>query len=658
MDGRDGSLGHGPSYAWWTWFSKALVCVLVLTVGATWPLSAQSATLEGTLGVAWGDPEPGSEVPARLAFHLTEDDGTTTELELSSSLVALNGGPDQLSGRRVEVILSGAPTADGEAAVVAALRVLASEPGPAGPEPLAVIGSQPWVSILCKFADDPDEPKDLAFFQGMYGSDPGQLDHYWREVSYDNIDVVGSLAVDWVVMAEDRETYIPPGEDAKLSDLFNDCTAAANPFVDFSNGGTGGFEGINMMFNDVLDCCAWGGTRFATLDGVSKVWRTTWEPPWGYADEAVMGHEMGHGFGLPHSNNSDGDSSPYDSPWDVMSAAFNYTVSDPTYGKLGKHTIAFHKDMLGWIAPTEKFEVVLPGVYSLTLDHVAAASTDEFRMATIPIDEWRYYSVEAREQVGNYDGNLPGNAVLIFEIDPFRSEDAWLVDDDVPPASFSDNEGVMWKVGETFEDLANEIQVSVQGTAPNGFDVTISYGVPPVLNSSPSSLDFDMVNVGNSATLELQLVNDSPGPQTAAVVSMVLSETVNFTLDPNAGSQPCGTTAPQLAEGEFCTVEVTFAPTSEAAFDEELAVLSNAAAEPLSIPLEGTSVPCVFAEHVVLEGEIVTDTRTEAACDTLTAGPSYSIEAPGDVTLRAGGRVTLRDGFSVGSGASLTVENF
>ena len=33
-----------------------------------------------------------------------------------------------------------------------------------------------------------------------------------------------------------------------------------------------------------------------------------------------------------------------------MSAAFNYTVSDPTYGRLGKHTIAFHKDMLGWIA--------------------------------------------------------------------------------------------------------------------------------------------------------------------------------------------------------------------------------------------------------------------------------------------------------------------
>ena len=37
-----------------------------------------------------------------------------------------------------------------------------------------------------------------------------------------------------------------------------------------------------MMFNASFDCCAWGGSRFANLDGLNKVWRVTWEPPWGY----------------------------------------------------------------------------------------------------------------------------------------------------------------------------------------------------------------------------------------------------------------------------------------------------------------------------------------------------------------------------------------
>ena len=45
---------------------------------------------------------------------------------------------------------------------------------------------------------------------------------------------------------------------------------------------------------------------------------TTWEPPWGYADISVIAHEMGHGFGLPHSTAIDW-TSVYDNAWDVMS---------------------------------------------------------------------------------------------------------------------------------------------------------------------------------------------------------------------------------------------------------------------------------------------------------------------------------------------------
>ena len=118
-----------------------------------------------------------------------------------------------------------------------------------------------------------------------------------------------------------------------LNALYNDCTNAASGSVNLSN-----FVGINLMFNETFGPYAWGG-----WGGV------TWEPPWGWHNVAVIGHEMGHAFGLPHSNNADGDSSPYDNPWDVMSDSWGYALHDSTYGTVGKHTISYHKDSLGWI---------------------------------------------------------------------------------------------------------------------------------------------------------------------------------------------------------------------------------------------------------------------------------------------------------------------
>lgn len=452
-----------------------------LAFGLPEPAAAELEQRRGTLTILWGDPEPGSGLAPRRVFHLAEDGGRTAELGISAALERLHGGFHGWSGRRVEVTVerpSHGPLQSSAAGAleVRSLRLLSPDGGPQHRG--SVSGSQPWVSILCKFQDIPAEPEDLAYFQGMYADQPGGLDHYWREVSYDTIDVVGSTAVDWVVLPNPQIFYVPTpgsGTTADLGALFDDCTAAADPFVDFSNGGDP-FVGINMMFNDLLDCCAWGGGWFAELDGVAKVWRVTWEPPWAYANEGVIGHEMGHGFGLPHSNNWDGDDNPYDSPWDVMSSATGYAVFDPTYGLLGKHTLAYHKDdLLGWIPAEQIFEVPGPGSYTVTLDHMALASTANHRIARIPIDGVsRFYTVEARKRVGGYDGALPGDAVILCEVDPGRSEPAWTVDGDVPPADFGDNEGTMWRVGETFTDETAGISVSVIAETTDGFEVRIT----------------------------------------------------------------------------------------------------------------------------------------------------------------------------------------
>lgn len=444
--------------------------------------------VEGRVDVIWGDPPPGSDAPAHVVLTLTDDAGETLEFSISDELAALHGGFVAWNGRRVRVHLAApdasirSPRHDARPGTrrALALTLLGDRAGARG----GVVGSQPWVSILCKFADIPDEPRDLAYFQDMYANAFGGLDDYWRKQSYGTIDIVGSTAIDWVVLPQAQSFYVPDpgnGSNSNRSALFNDCTAAADPFVDYSNGGTGGFSGINQMFNAELDCCAWGGGRFATLDGVTKSWRVTWEPPWAYAQSGVIAHEMGHGFGLPHSNNFDNDGNPYDSPWDVMSSATGNSINDPTFGRLGKHHTAFHKDILGWFAASEVLEVLPDSSVTAVVDAMTVPSTPNRRMIRVPIlgtDDW--YTIEARE-LDSYDGNLPGNAVIISHVDTGRSEPAWAVDVADPPANYGSNEGTMFRVGETFVSPDGRISISVDAATVDGFVIGVTSVLPELL---------------------------------------------------------------------------------------------------------------------------------------------------------------------------------
>ncbi len=462
--------------------------------------------LSGRLAVVWGDGGDGDH-SSHIVYRLDLENGDSVRLVFLPEMLESLGDLSRFSGRLALAegeLMAGDFAAEPELLVAGFWHRFEDEPGRGG----GISGSKPWITLPAKFSDIAAEPQNLSFFLNMYGDQPGQLNHYWGEVSSGLIDVVGSTAVDWLSLPQSQTFYVPTpgsGTSANLSELFNATVAAADPFVDFSNGGTGGYEGINLMFNGVLDCCAWGGSRFATLDGVTKSWRVTWEPPWGYADEAVIAHEMGHGFGLPHTNNSDGDSSPYDNPWDVMSAATNYAVSNPTYGRLGKHINAYHKDLLGWIPDQEIRFIDSPGVVTLTLEHLSLESSDEYRMVKIPINgsDIHYYLVESRDLIGDYDSNLPGNAVLIYEVNN-RAEPSWLVDGDPIPATFSDNEGVMWRVGELFEDSDNDIRITIQAATAQGFVIEVdtrncdSAAILPLLPDWPDAQTIlDLVNTIN-----------------------------------------------------------------------------------------------------------------------------------------------------------------
>ena len=480
-------------------------------------------SLRGWFTIIWGDNSTGAS--SDPLYQITDANGQTTALLLNETVAKSVGGALKLNGKFVSLegawaasssyqgaANQGVSTHFNVSAITLDQPLAATQEGDVLP---AVSGSKPWVTIMCKFSDYATEPKNLAFFQGMYASTKPGLDHYWREQSYGTVDVAGSTAYGWFVLPQNELYYNPTNTTGgtNLNTLATDCIAAADASVNYSN-----YSGINMMFNTDFDNgYAWGGSRYMTLDGVTKSWSTTWEPPWGYASISVIAHEMGHGFGLPHSSGSYGQT--YDNAWDVMSQdRYNCGVAtDATYGCMAQHTITYHKDRLGWVPAGQKYIAGAVDNVNLTLEQLALPTNGNYKMVQIPIagSSSHFYTVEARRQAG-YDVKVTGPAIIIHEVDTTRQRPAYVIDAD--GNGNTSDAGAMWISGEVFSDVANKIYVNVLSATATGFQVNIRVG------DLSGDVDFNGAVNLKDAILLLQIVSGQTPSGTISLTADVNSD--------------------------------------------------------------------------------------------------------------------------------------
>lgn len=347
------------------------------------------------------------------------------------------------------------------------------------------------------------------------GNGFGNMNHFWKDVSYGAIDLQGSKSFGWFVMSQPSTSY----SGNSIYAMALDCLASVGSSIDLKQ-----FHGINFVFNVESFAFALGGYGPYQIPGARPILGVTWTRAVEYPHNAqLLAHEMGHGFGLLHSHDPYG--REYNNPWDFMSSG--RTMTSFPHRFFPTNTIAPQKELLGWIAPANEF-VLHDGSRVILLENLSDPDNGAgILMVEVPF-EGGAITLEARTRVGYDYGNpnmplewstVPGEGVVVHRVAGSRPT-AWVMDFDRD--GFAGDDGSVLEVGESVIDSASTSRIEVLRRVGDGFEVSINLLTELTvtttvtgsgsITSSPAGIDCPPVCDRDFPTRKPVLLEAQPSP--------------------------------------------------------------------------------------------------------------------------------------------------
>ncbi|MFM8266903.1 MAG: fibronectin type III domain-containing protein [Ilumatobacteraceae bacterium] len=224
--------------------------------------------------------------------------------------------------------------------------------------------------------------------------------------------------------------------------------------------------------------CGWAGLGY--LPGTSSYID-------GYLDTRVVGHELGHNFGVHHAATMSCTGT------DGLPSAVTGTCSMSEYGDgfsiMGSSSRlqnGWHKAQLGWLsgavvtASTTTTQVIAP-----------LESGSGVRMVRVPRGNGTYLWIDFRQPTGLFDNFTAGSAIVSGVSLRIAPETTSLVQSqliDVTPTSPTSFGDSTLKAGMSFTDPLTGVTISVLSVSASGAEVSIDYGADTVAPSAPTGL--------------------------------------------------------------------------------------------------------------------------------------------------------------------------
>lgn len=389
---------------------------------------------------------------AVAAYSLRSADGTMTPLD---SVPAQAHG---LVGRHVNVTGSDrAGTLDLGDGTLAAANGSTGGTGGVVVNALAP-GVKSVAVVLINFTDDTRQPWTITQARNVVFDSSTSVNAYYQDTSDGQVSLAGDV-FGYVTITKDNVgcDWSQWGSAARTAAI-----AAGYPLDSYT---------YTVYAWPRTTLCGWAGLGY--LPGTSSYID-------GYLDTRVVGHELGHNFGVHHAS--------------TMSCSENGVVTTMTgtctsdeygdpYSIMGTSTRLhnnWHRQQLGW--STGMVTAISTATYTLA---PADAGTGT-RLIRIPRNNGTYLNLEYRQPTGLFDSFSVTEAVtngVSIRIAPDTTSivQSQLVDaTPTSPSSFNDS---TLKAGVSFTDPLTGATITVNSVSATGANITVSYGPDDVAPS-------------------------------------------------------------------------------------------------------------------------------------------------------------------------------